>query len=377
MRKKMIRVLNGTKNTANQAFLSNLSISNIEMIKGTCILQAQNESYSSKDVIFLWQKKSFLQNIINNVKIAITSIFSFDIFHFHSLSSLFGMLDLVIIRLMMNKILLEFHGDDIRFKLKIPDKSHYYLKVYGLKKYTKQPFSVKFRSYFYLLMGLMFSNYFILHDNELVDYFPNIFKKKIIFMPLRVDTKRLSFDIKTGREKNSIQILHAPSNKMVKGTDKIREIVGSLKKEFPNLVYLEISGVSNSEVLLKIAESDIIIDQIYGGTYGVLSIESMALGKTTLCYINDMYMNGYPAELPIVSVDEETLYGELSKLLVDTNQRTTLGLAGKKYVSDYHDVGKTGKYLAKIYENPQLFTIESVNCLNAFMNVRDSSHEKD
>jgi hypothetical protein len=62
-------------------------------------------------------------------------------------------------------------------------------------------------------------------------------------------------------------IAHAPSNRFVKGSDLIHEIINRISSDLPNLIeYREIHGVSNNEVLILMQNSDLLIDQLYSDT---------------------------------------------------------------------------------------------------------------
>ena len=64
---------------------------------------------------------------------------------------------------------------------------------------------------------------------------------------------------------------------------------------------------------------DVLIDQIYGGWYGGLAVEAMALGKPVLGYIREDDLKFIPPEmaenLPIVKTCPETLQENLISLI--------------------------------------------------------------
>ncbi len=63
-----------------------------------------------------------------------------------------------------------------------------------------------------------------------------------------------------------IRILHAPSNIQVKGTLRIRKCIDNLKQKGYRIKYIEIVGRPNKDVINEIANSDLVIDQLYSDT---------------------------------------------------------------------------------------------------------------
>ena len=76
---------------------------------------------------------------------------------------------------------------------------------------------------------------------------------------------------------------------------------------------------------------------MFAQTYGVFALEAMALGKPVVAYISDEIRKTFPEELPIVSATIDSLTGVLETLITDGKKRRELGMAGRRYVEDYHD----------------------------------------
>ena len=80
-----------------------------------------------------------------------------------------------------------------------------------------------------------------------------------------------------------IRILHVPSDRRAKGSDKIGEIIQRIRLNKTDLIYQELSGVTNSEVLASIAQSDIVIDQLYSDTQlAGVGVEAASIGVAVL-----------------------------------------------------------------------------------------------
>src|SRR5256885_16359550 len=85
----------------------------------------------------------------------------------------------------------------------------------------------------------------------------------------------------------SLRIAHAPSKRAVKGRDDVLAAVDSLRARGAPVELDLIEGVPNREARLRYAAADVVIDQLRVGWYGMLAIESMALAKPVVVYLDD------------------------------------------------------------------------------------------
>ena len=183
----------------------------------------------------------------------------------------------------------------------------------------------------------------ILHSRGQYQYLPQPLSKPVYIVPLRVDIKRLVPQYETGHER--LRIVHAPTDRRFKGTERILESLEHVKEDF-ELVLVE--GKTPKEALEIYRTADLIIDQISGGSYGVLSIEAMALGKPVIAYISEQTRRRHPL-LPVVSADFDSLSEVVSSLLSDRQRRIHLGKCGREYVERYHDNVRVTALLAELY----------------------------
>ena len=83
------------------------------------------------------------------------------------------------------------------------------------------------------------------------------------------------------------------------------------------------------------------------GWYGLISVESMALGKTTVCFLRDELYN-YISDIPIINLNPDNLYEGLKKLILEKEKLPEYGKAGRKYAEKYHDYKKNSLDILKI-----------------------------
>jgi len=133
-------------------------------------------------------------------------------------------------------------------------------------------------------------------------------------------------------------ILHAPSNRYIKGTKYILKTINLLKKEY-NFKFLLCEHMPHADLKKHLAESTIVIDQLLLPGHGMFGIEAMASGNAVLGSAVPGY-NGFSPDLPIMTSTPDTLYDNLKLLLEHPHMRVVLAKKGRDYVKAYHDYGK-------------------------------------
>jgi len=274
-----------------------------------------------------------LFKLINNF---ISCLIKYDTFHFHFGSSLLPKnIDLKILKLFHKNVYFEFHGSDIRQKSLACEINPLWSDSLFDDEAVLKKRANKLAKY---------ARGFIVHDNELLKYLPESVPAYIV--PLRMDLEKIKPCYTTNNDR--IKIVHAPSNRAIKGTKYINEAIKSLSEKY-DIDYILIENMTQKEALKQYEKADIIIDWILGGIYGVFSIESMALGKPVITYITDNMKNYYPVELPIISASPVDIQEKLEILITNSKLRNELGIRGRKYVEKYHDCRKNAQALWDIY----------------------------
>jgi hypothetical protein len=138
-------------------------------------------------------------------------------------------------------------------------------------------------------------------------------------------------------------ITHAPSDPKLKGTSEIIEIM----KKLPEVNFDLISGVPYEEALEHYRKATIVIDQIKIGWYGMVTLECMAIGTPVMCYISDDLKDYLPNPYPLFITSENTLKSDIEFLLFDENFRKSLIKIGRDYVSNVHDSKNIAKIILK------------------------------
>jgi glycosyltransferase involved in cell wall biosynthesis len=140
-------------------------------------------------------------------------------------------------------------------------------------------------------------------------------------------------------DRAELVVAHAPTDRQVKGTQHVEDAVAELKREGLPVRLDLIEGVTRDEVLRRVAQADVVVDQVWIGWYGAFAVEAMALGRPVLAYIrgDEPEDNPFGKELPILRTTATSLAGDLRALAGDRARRLELGAAGRRFAEEHHD----------------------------------------
>jgi glycosyltransferase involved in cell wall biosynthesis len=145
-------------------------------------------------------------------------------------------------------------------------------------------------------------------------------------------------------------VVHAPSNRMKKGTAQVIEACAQLPVEL-DLV----EGVPHDEARKRYARADIVVDQLNAGWHGVFALEAMALGKPVVSHLKpdvvERSAEAFGVRVPIVPATAETLVDALRPLVEDVSARRGVGAAGRAYVERVHDIDRIADRLIDLYRS--------------------------
>ncbi len=279
----------------------------------------------------------------------------YDCFHFHFGHSILNCIELPLYKWFHKKVFFEFHGSDLR-------DYDTFCRISGLPYDPQEASSPRLHARNCRICKA--ADGIIVHDDELIPYLPKDCAP-VYVVPLRVDVSRFK-PCYPDADAKTIRIVHAPSHRAAKGTKHVIEAFDRLKETYHNIELVLVEGKPQEEAFEIYKTADIIVDQLFAGTYGVFAIESMALGKPVVTYISDAMKCRLPAELPIVSGNKDTVENALEQLIQDGQLRRNKGIAGRQYVENYHDYRWGACVLRDIYYG----TAEPLSGRDAFEQVR-------
>jgi glycosyltransferase involved in cell wall biosynthesis len=186
----------------------------------------------------------------------------------------------------------------------------------------------------------------IVQDYETYQYVKDYYKK-VHVLPLACNVT--DFPVAYPNTHKELKVIHAPTNKDFKGSVYVEAAVKKIKHK-STFTYQTVEKMRNDEALLAYLGADIVIDQLLCGSYGMLSVEAMAMGKVVIAFIRGDVRTHLPLDLPIVSASPENLPEVLLDLINNPERCTYLGRAGREFVKKYHEVGAVTEQLCKIYQ---------------------------
>ncbi len=270
----------------------------------------------------------------------------FDVLHFHFARSLFPgdwggvppFWDLPIYRILGKRVFFTFHGTDIRIR-RIHEQqnpwSHYRSSDIPADDDRTEKVIEICRAY---ADGLFVVS---------VGY--------LAFVPDATVLPRV-IDLEAWPEQQSVQrevpvVLHVPSRRGTKGTDRILAGLDRLRDEGVAFEMRLLEGVPHAEARAAIADADVVVDNIISGDYEVVSIETMASSRVAVANVGADVAAAFP-DAPVVSLDPDTFVAGMRGLLTDRARRLELAGRGRAYVARTHDASVIAARLLEAYAAP-------------------------
>jgi glycosyltransferase involved in cell wall biosynthesis len=286
--------------------------------------------------------KEIINKKINDFLIAASQ--QYDVFHYHDMvNGKYTPTEIQMNTLKKTKkpLIIQHHGSEVRRLSMARAQKNPYVQV---KKFWENEENIINR----LSKWSRIFDHAIVADHELYhyvkDYYKNIY---IIRQPL--DLSKYT-PIYPDPNKTRPLIVHAPSNKGVKGTEYVLNAVKSLKLSGYHFDFKLVEDSTHDQAIKEYSKADIIIDQLCIGSYGMLSIEGMALGKPVICFIRRDLVKTYPNHLPIINANPDNIKEVLSKLILSHTLRHTIGINSRRYVETNHDSIKIARQQADLYK---------------------------
>lgn len=146
------------------------------------------------------------------------------------------------------------------------------------------------------------------------------------------------------------RVVHAPTNRLIKGTRYVEAAYERLRPRFPGVEFLTLERLPWTELRDAMREADVVVDQLFMGWYGMVAVEAMALGKPVLCTIRPDFESRLH-DCPIVRCTIDDLADRLGAVLSDATDRAALGEAGRAYVAREHAAPVIADRLIALYRS--------------------------
>jgi hypothetical protein len=263
-----------------------------------------------------------------------TEAMTFDIFHFYFGESILGPGLHDVPHLLKNdkKVYFYFCGCDVRVAKEVIAK----YPVSACR--TCWPVSCSPNRTWARKVALEMATGIFVSTPDLLEFLPNS-----VLLPQPIQVRRFARerrrpDTDGGTDASRpIRVVHAPSNRMIKGTSHVIAAIAALQARDVAVELVLLEGMRHDDAMNACAAADIAIDQVLVGSYGQFAVEMMALGKPVICFIRDDLRRHYPEDLPIISAEPQTLEAAMSSLIEARAQWQAIGEAGRRYAARVHD----------------------------------------
>lgn len=263
---------------------------------------------------------------------------TYDIYHFRFGQSLLPWnLDMPVLKMLGKKIIMIFDGSDLRQWDKFNKDKYNRLLVNDMKVNKLYQIRKRIR---YCWVNL-WADKIVVATPDLIEFAP---EAEYIPNPIVPSLP------KSKKERKIIKILHAPSNKQVKGTKYIIKAVNELKKKKIPAEMLLLENIPHNEMIKYYHQTDIVIDQVLIGIYSLVGGEGMTCQKPVISYIRPDLKKYYPDELPIISANPDNLTEKIEELVINQKLRSDLGKKGSVFIKKYHNPEIIMKRWARIYQ---------------------------
>jgi len=181
-------------------------------------------------------------------------------------------------------------------------------------------------------------------DAFLTPHFPHIH-----VVGQRVDVRALT-PAPPDPQAQRMRVIHSPTDRAAKGTEFVRRATAELVAAGAPIDYVEVESLPHSQALEIYRSADLVVDQLCSGGHGVFAAEAMSLAKPVVCYLLPELEATYPAGLPIINANPNTLKQVLAEWVDRPRERHQRGLASRAYAERVHDHRVVARRLLNVYE---------------------------
>lgn len=157
--------------------------------------------------------------------------------------------------------------------------------------------------------------------------------------------------------KKIIHIVHAPTNRICKGSDYVLKALSKLKNIYGDIVKISlVENLSHVEALKIYSEADLIIDQLLIGWYGAFAVEAMKMGKPVMCFIREEDLQYIPLNMArdcleaFINVNKDNIFDVLCNVVENRDILFQHAANGYEYVENYHNPIRIAESLYQYYQ---------------------------
>ncbi len=146
-------------------------------------------------------------------------------------------------------------------------------------------------------------------------------------------------------ERDRPVVVHAPTNDVLKGTDRIDPVLERLDAQ-GRIEYRRLRGVPPSAVMGYLRDTDVLVDQVTVGNPGVLAAQAMAAGRLVVAHLAPATRSLMGHGDPVVESGPDDLEQVILAVLDDRAAARRRAAAGAAYARAVHDGRRSAAVLA-------------------------------
>ena len=150
-------------------------------------------------------------------------------------------------------------------------------------------------------------------------------------------------------------VLHAPTDRDIKGTKYVLEAFAALQAEF-DVDCVLVERLSHREALSLYRRADLVVDQLLAGWYGGVAVEVMQMGIPVIASICEEDLvhipQGMKEDLPIIRATPEDIGEVLARAVSEPSRLSEIGMQSKAYVEKWHDALAIATAMIRVYHDP-------------------------
>jgi len=188
---------------------------------------------------------------------------------------------------------------------------------------------------------------------DLLNFLPD----NAVFLPYPIDESSVVRKEKY-QIKDKIKIVHAPTQRVAKGTDDVLKAIEEIDKLYPDTVeFTLIERVKHEEAMKLYRQADLVIDQLRIGWYGGLAMETMCIGIPTIAYINQDDLHFLPPKMAkdcletVINANGNSIFSVLESIIHNPRILYQRHEASKEYVHRWHAAEYVASITKRYYES--------------------------
>ncbi|HWN83194.1 MAG TPA: hypothetical protein VNM87_13935, partial [Candidatus Udaeobacter sp.] len=259
-----------------------------------------------------------------------------DILHLHFGTSLLPrLLDVPLLAGLGTRLVFHFHGCEVRPRARM-------LAEHPISACSECPvYCVPERQAHLLQIARRYGALLIVSTPDLLEAVP-----EAVHLPVAIDLDAWAARRAAAVPAPGFVVLHAPSDRWIKGTRYVEAAVETLRRSHPDVRLELVEREPAARAHARYAAATVAVDQVHLGWYGLFAVEAMALGKPVLTYIRPALDR---PELAVVRTDRERLAADLERLYRAPEERAELGARGLRYVEQVHALPAVSRRLYDLY----------------------------